>query len=1065
MKTLLRMAIFISLILPYGKILADDATTYQVGDLYYQIDAEGQYVDGSPSCVKVVRDASNPYAGDVTIPSSVVIEDKTYRVWKIAAYAFNNSSTETLEDGSSRTIYASELTSVVIPSSVTQIHSSSFKDCNKLTRVTIGYVADGETGYDDDVYIYQNVFEGCTALTTIDFGKYVRYIDSYAFHNCSALLSVTFTDRLETVNSYAFQGCTAMTSASFGLTESGKGANKLSLNWYSFNGCTSLATINFANNITSLGNGVFEGCTSITDAILPNSLTTLSDRAFYGCTALTTVVIPDSITSLPDSCFKECPNITTLTLPDSLSLIPQNAFQGLEHLETLTIGDSDTFTGTLMSIEAQAFSGCTALKTINLGTCVGSIGDNAFAGSAIANITIPNAVSYIGSKAFLGCSELKEIDIPNSVKKIGASCFEGCTALTNVILGHDNEAFDTTSLMQIDDNAFQGCTNIVTLSISKCVGVINNGGFKSCTGITSLTISKNISSIGEAAFFNCTSIKDITIGSNISDDELLNHEGTKIQNGAFDGCTALESVYLYPGVNYIGKTAFNNCTNLKKVEIPAATTYIGHSAFYGCKSITEVIFGYDSTKDYAQTTIDDSAFSGCSAMTSVTFHPNVIKIGDRAFFECTSLEKVTIPTATVSIGEQAFYGNTAMTELIIGDEKFDDESYTNIMDQAFSHCDNLKQATLYLNVRTIGNSAFNSNEKLQTLTMAYEKETTNDYGYTYKYFKSGVHSIGNDAFRDCSELTNFEFGNVLESIGNYAFCACSSLQAIQTPVSTTVIGEFAFNSCTTLQTVVLGDTYQPHQGATKAVVMDQAFSYCSALQFLYIGCDVGQLKWKVFNACISLNKGGMVWGPETPPTIYYRTFDEEHYMWKYAGSNADLGKPDNETTNSGNTSTTDTTNTGNGSTSDNSNSDAIYAEEVSDTDIPFSSDPSAYADVPDKREGDGLEKNTKLYSSTNVDIHVKAEYFDTYYKHEIWTLFLNTVDMTYTSIEEVAEDTDKYFFYTNGDTMILDIPEGETAFVYDIYGHCLYQGGATMMDMPHGIYIVRVNNKSAKIKL
>jgi hypothetical protein len=60
MKTLTRMAIFVSLILPCGKVIADDATTYEVGGLYYQIDAEGSYVEGSPTCVKVVRDADHP---------------------------------------------------------------------------------------------------------------------------------------------------------------------------------------------------------------------------------------------------------------------------------------------------------------------------------------------------------------------------------------------------------------------------------------------------------------------------------------------------------------------------------------------------------------------------------------------------------------------------------------------------------------------------------------------------------------------------------------------------------------------------------------------------------------------------------------------------------------------------------------------------------------------------------------------------------------------------------------------------------------------------------------------
>ncbi len=1180
MKTLTRMAIFVSLILPCGKVIADDATTYEVGGLYYQIDAEGSYVEGSPTCVKVVRDADHPYAGEVTIPSSVEIEGKTYRVWKIAANAFGNTVTVKNDDETTTTTYASDLTSVVIPSSVSQIHSYAFANCEKLTNVTIGYVADGETAYTDDVYIYERAFDGCVTLATVDFGKYVRFIDSCAFRNCKALQSVAFTDRLETVNSFAFEGCVAMTSASFGSTQSGKEANNLSLNWYSFYNCTSLATVIFADNLKVLGQGVFEGCTSITDATLPSSLTSLEERTFYGCTSLRTIVIPNGITTLPASCFQGCSAITSITLPSTLTTVNAEAFQNLAELQSVTIGDSEPYSGTKMTIGDKAFYNCPKLTTINLGTCVGSIGNYAFSGSAITNvtisdsvtsigeyafmdckslttidirngittlpascfqgcsaitsitlpstlttvnaeafqnlaelqsvtigdsepysgtkmtigdkafyncpklatinlgtcvgsignyafseaaitnITIPSSVTSIGEYAFSGCAKLTAIDIPNTVKSVGVSCFDGCAELESVILGHDEDEFDHDALMEIGAYAFQNCPKIATLFISKCVGSIGNGDFKECKSITSLTISRNIRTIGESAFYNCTGIKNVVIGSDEADGEIVNTDGTEILNGAFDGCTAIETLSLYSDVKFIGNRAFYNCESLKEVRIPCATDTIGEFAFGDCTKLESAIIGYDDAANKAATVIKNQAFDGCTAMKSLLLHSNVTRINYRAFFNCQQLLTVTIPRATVYIGEDAFRTDSSITSVTVGDADFSGESYTVIDTSAFAECANLETATLYPNVKIIGASAFNSDHKLTTLQMLFSRTyTDNEQSYTKEL--SGVRTIGDHAFRYCESLQDFTFSNVLESIGAYAFGSCKALENVKIPVSTHIVGDGAFIDCTSLKFVKIGDTYSYNEKAPKVEVCYQAFFGCSALSDLYIGCNVVSLGYQTFSGCTSLNGGNMVCGPSDPPTVYYKTFDNKHYMWMYGNENDDTGNPANNTDSSG-SNTTDNTGSSSSGETDNSGSEASLLKGMLRT----SSDEYAniYVDIPETRQ-DGLAKNTDLNNQKYVYIHMLKTNYDAYYSNSVWTLFLYSKDMVITSVENVDDESDSYDFYAIGNSMVLDIPYGEVVVLYDVSGRCVYSGGSTTLELPHGIYIVRAKSKTAKIKL
>ena len=75
--------------------------------------------------------------------------------------------------------------------------------------------------------------------------------------------------------------------------------------------------------------------------------------------------------------------------------------------------------GTVTSIGAVAFKGCTNLTTVN----------------------IADGVEYIEAGAFNGCTALTDITIPESVGYIKTGAFKDCNALTSVTI-RDNCRLD-----------------------------------------------------------------------------------------------------------------------------------------------------------------------------------------------------------------------------------------------------------------------------------------------------------------------------------------------------------------------------------------------------------------------------------------------------------------------------------------------------------------------------------------------------------------------------------------------------------------------------------------------
>jgi hypothetical protein len=129
---------------------------------------------------------------------------------------------------------------------------------------------------------------------------------------------------------------------------------------------------------------------------------------------------------------------------------------------------------------------------------------------------------------------------------------------------------------------------------------------------------------------------------------------------------------------------------------------------------------------------------------------------------------------------------------------------TSIGENAFKDCTNLTSVTIPDSVTSIGRSAFSGCSRLTSVRIP-----------------DSVTSIGDRAFQYCSNLTSVTIGNSVTSIEGWTFDYCGSLTSLTIPDSVTSIGNRAFEYCG-LTSVIIGDSVTS--------IGSSAFAYCNSLE-------------------------------------------------------------------------------------------------------------------------------------------------------------------------------------------------------------------------------------------
>ena len=137
---------------------------------------------------------------------------------------------------------------------------------------------------------------------------------------------------------------------------------------------------------------------------------------------------------------------------------------------------------------------------------VSSIGKEAFKGSRITSVEIPNTINSIGEGCFMNCKDLKSILLPTSITIIPEKAFSNCTSLNSFIIP---------GASRIEKEAFYGCTSLENISIPSNVFFIDSKAFYNIGDIKTFVLLPSANPI-EVMYdiLGKSKVNQLTIGRN-----------------------------------------------------------------------------------------------------------------------------------------------------------------------------------------------------------------------------------------------------------------------------------------------------------------------------------------------------------------------------------------------------------------------------------------------------------------------------------------------------------------------------------------------------------------------
>ncbi|MDE7089305.1 MAG: leucine-rich repeat domain-containing protein, partial [Prevotella sp.] len=281
-------------------------------------------------------------------------------------------------------------------------------------------------------------------------------------------------------------------------------------------------------------------------------------------------------------------------------------------------------------------------------------------------INLPSTLIEIKDNAFEGCKGVTQIIMPNGVTSIGSYAFKDCENLAEL------NWRDLTNLESIGAQAFYECKSLKSLVLPSKLSTINTQAFSYCSALTSISIIENDHFKSET---NCLIDKTLNIVVVGCKESVIPSNVVGIGDYAF--CGRLDLDILIPiTMMSISVGAFKDCSGTINCESQSKPNSWADDWTKEKTDVLKIVWGannfissdgqYKYIKDGEDAKITIYLGSATNLILPETIDVyNVVSIEANAFVNKTHLQSITIPSSVSKIGEGAFGGCSSLKSMTL----------------------------------------------------------------------------------------------------------------------------------------------------------------------------------------------------------------------------------------------------------------------------------------------------------------------------------------------------------------------------------------------------------------
>ena len=647
---------------PFGEIIYGIARQkrekVQVDGVWYDLDDE-------TSSAIVASSLTESYSGDVTIPSTIDYDGKTYAVNALRPRAFQGYIEDTV--------------------------AIRYLDLNaqieELPKNIFGKSLEGIAIRGGIASIPDFTFSNCDSLHTVILGDNVKSVGRYAFNNCD-IHELTLGNSLETISEHAFS------DGSYGRTPK------------------NLTALELPASLREIGEEAFWG-NGIKELTLPAGVK-CGRGAFGSCSNLTSLTISDGVTEIADSCFLYS-KLTSLEVPASVTRIGRWALSSGQwqlsikfNSPSFVIDEHAISNGNLV---VEGLEGCTSIAEQGLRGLTGTFTvcpTTQYAEKAVVGefdkIIIPAAAAEYNPLA-VGTAKYYEVEkghptlasgggflydntythlyyvpsfdeykqdlyLPRNVKTTSGQPFE--TKWLRIWLPESLEAIDArwidgndlrdvycpaaTPPVFLQQNA-ESPVHSTNMNYHAKLHVLPGcaEAYKAAPGWCDIPTVLEDLVLDDGFIYTINEWYDSWEKKTYRNAEAIAHRPEAHKSGIVVVPAAVRLGDELLKVSSVAPSVFQADLSLKDVTLGSFITSLYTNTFQGCENLRHVSLGEEIGY------VPNSTFEGCSSLEEVEFRsPTMSAVADRAFAGCTSLRELNLKTGVDNLGVSAFEGCTSL---------------------------------------------------------------------------------------------------------------------------------------------------------------------------------------------------------------------------------------------------------------------------------------------------------------------------------------------------------------------------------------------------------------------